>query len=67
MSAWPATAKVAKQFSFLANANLSGMVLGARAPIILTSRAANVRARTASCAVAVILAPARKQAAQAKL
>jgi phosphotransacetylase len=66
MSAWPATAEAAKQFSFLANADIAGMVLGTRGPIILNSRAANVRARTASCAVAVILAPARKQAAQAR-
>jgi phosphate acetyltransferase len=54
---------VAKQLSFLANADAAGIVLGARVPIILTSRADNVRARMASCAVAVVLAHARKQAA----
>jgi phosphotransacetylase len=40
-----------------------GIVLGARVPIILTSRADTVRARMASCAVAVLLAHARRQAA----
>ncbi|MET0218097.1 MAG: bifunctional enoyl-CoA hydratase/phosphate acetyltransferase [Burkholderiales bacterium] len=57
---------IAKQLSFLANADAAGIVLGARVPIILTSRADNVRARMASCAVAVILAHARREAAQAK-
>jgi len=56
---------IAKQLSFLANADAAGIVLGARVPIILTSRADNVRTRMASCAVAVVLAHARKQAAQA--
>jgi phosphate acetyltransferase len=45
---------LAKQLSFLANADAAGIVLGARVPIILTSRADTVRARTASCAVAVL-------------
>ena len=54
---------LAKQLSFLANADAAGIVLGARVPIILTSRADTVRARMASCAVAVLLAHARRQAA----
>jgi phosphate acetyltransferase len=56
---------LAKQLSFLANADAAGIVLGARVPIILTSRADTVRARMASCAVAVLLAHARRQAASA--
>ena len=54
---------LAKQLSFLANADAAGIVLGARVPIILTSRADTVRARMASCAVAVCLAHARRQQA----
>jgi phosphate acetyltransferase len=54
---------LAKQLSFLANADAAGIVLGARVPIILTSRADSVRARMASCAVAVCLAHARRQQA----
>jgi phosphotransacetylase len=54
---------LAKQLTFLANADAAGIVLGARVPIILTSRADTVRARMASCAVAVLLAHARRQAA----
>jgi len=56
---------LAKQLSFLANADAAGIVLGARVPIILTSRADTVRARMASCAVAVLLAHARRRAAAA--
>lgn len=52
---------LAKQLSFLANADSAGMVLGARVPIILTSRADSVRSRIASCAVAVLAAHARRQ------
>ena len=48
---------LAKQLSFLANADAAGIVLGARVPIILTSRADTVRARMASCAVAVLSRP----------
>jgi phosphotransacetylase len=51
---------VAKQLSFLANADSAGMVLGARVPIILTSRADSVRSRIASCAVAKLVAHARR-------
>ena len=52
---------LAKQLSFLANADSAGLVLGARVPIILTSRADTVRSRIASCAVAVLAAHARQQ------
>ena len=52
---------LAKQLSFLANADSAGLVLGARVPIILTSRADSVRSRIASCAVAMIAAHARRQ------
>ncbi|HYD29529.1 MAG TPA: bifunctional enoyl-CoA hydratase/phosphate acetyltransferase [Azospirillaceae bacterium] len=55
---------LAKQLSFLANADAAGIVLGARVPIILTSRADNVRTRLASCAVAVLVADARRRAAK---
>jgi phosphate acetyltransferase len=50
---------LAKQLTVLANAEAAGIVLGARVPIILTSRADSVRTRLASCAVAVILSAAR--------
>jgi phosphate acetyltransferase len=56
---------LAKQLSFLANADSAGMVLGARVPIILTSRADSVRSKIASCAVAVLAAYGRRQAAPA--
>ena len=52
---------LAKQLSFLANADSAGLVLGARVPIILTSRADSVRSRIASCAVAVLVAYARRR------
>jgi phosphotransacetylase len=55
---------LAKQLSFLANADSAGLVLGARVPIILTSRADSVRARIASCAVAMLAAHARRQSLQ---
>ncbi len=51
---------VAKLLSFLGGAEAAGIVLGARVPIILTSRADSVRARLASAAVAVLLAHARR-------
>jgi phosphotransacetylase len=56
---------LAKQLTFLANADSAGLVLGARVPVILTSRADSVRARIASCAVAMLVAHARRQALQA--
>jgi phosphotransacetylase len=52
---------LAKQLSFLANADSAGLVLGARVPIILTSRADTVRSRIASCAVAALVAHARRK------
>ena len=52
---------LAKQLSFLANADSAGLVLGARVPIILTSRADSVRSRIASCAVAKLAAYARRE------
>jgi phosphotransacetylase len=52
---------LAKNLSFLANADSAGMVLGAKVPIILTSRADSVRSRIASCAVAVLVAHARRK------
>lgn len=54
---------LAKNLSFMANADAAGIVLGARVPIILTSRADNVRTRMASCAVAALYAHARRAAA----
>jgi phosphate acetyltransferase len=53
---------LAKNLSFLAKADSAGIVLGARVPIILTSRADSLRARMASCAVAVLYADARRRA-----
>src|SRR6476646_5154828 len=55
---------MAKQQSFLANADSADMVLGARVPVILTSRADSLRSRIASCAVAVLAAHARRQPAK---
>jgi phosphotransacetylase len=52
---------LAKLLSFLANADSAGLVLGARVPVILTSRADSVRSRIASCAVAVLAAHARRR------
>lgn len=46
---------LAKNLSFLSKADAAGIVLGARAPIILTSRADNLKTRMASCAVAAML------------
>lgn len=51
---------LAKQLEYLANAKAAGIVLGARVPIILTSRADSTETRLASCAVAVKLAHAQK-------
>jgi phosphotransacetylase len=55
---------LAKQLSFLANADSAGLVLGARVPIILTSRADSVRSKIASVAVAVLTTHARRQSLQ---
>ena len=54
---------LAKSLSFLAGADCAGIVLGAKVPIILTSRADSVMARLASCAVAVFVAQARRESA----
>ena len=52
---------LAKNLTFLAGADSAGLVLGARVPVILTSRADSVRARIASCAVAMLAAHARRR------
>jgi phosphate acetyltransferase len=54
---------LAKSLSFLAQADSAGIVLGAKVPIILTSRADSVQARLASCAVAVMVVQARRDSA----
>ena len=54
---------LAKNLIFMAKADAAGLVLGARVPIILTSRADSVRARMASCAAAVLFADARRRKA----
>jgi phosphate acetyltransferase len=54
---------VAKQLEYLANALTAGVVLGASCPIILTSRADTAETRTASCAVAALIAHANRQKA----
>ncbi len=51
---------LAKELIFLANADAAGIVLGARVPIILTSRADNLRTRMASAAIAALYARARR-------
>jgi phosphate acetyltransferase len=58
---------LAKNLTFLSNADAAGIVLGARVPIILTSRADSVRTRMASCAVAVLHADARRHIAASAL
>jgi phosphate acetyltransferase len=55
---------LAKNLAFMAKADSAGIVLGARVPIILTSRADSVRSRMASCAVAVLYAHARRSTAK---
>jgi phosphate acetyltransferase len=51
---------LAKNLTFISKADAAGIVLGARVPIILTSRADSVRTRMASCAVATLLAHSRR-------
>jgi phosphate acetyltransferase len=58
---------LAKSLSFLAEADAAGIVLGARVPIILTSRADSLLTRLASCAVAVMAAAARRKAAASQI
>ncbi|MNT46241.1 Phosphate acetyltransferase [compost metagenome] len=55
---------LAKSLTFLAGADAAGIVLGARVPIILTSRADSVMTRLASCAVAALVAKARRESGQ---
>jgi phosphate acetyltransferase len=57
---------LAKSLSFLAGADSAGIVLGARVPIILTSRADSLTARLASCAVAALLAKYRRDQAASR-
>ena len=52
---------LAKNLIFLSKADSAGIVLGARVPVILTSRADSVRSRLASCAAAVLYAAARRE------
>ena len=54
---------LAKQLTYLAQADSAGLVLGAKVPIILTSRADSVRSRIASCGIALLVAHARRQKA----
>jgi phosphate acetyltransferase len=54
---------LAKNLSFLSKADSAGLVLGARVPVVLTSRADSVRSRMASCAAAVLYAAARRNKA----
>jgi phosphate acetyltransferase len=58
---------LAKSLSFLAGADAAGIVLGARVPIILTSRADALLTRLASCAVAVLVAASRRATANAAI
>ncbi len=51
---------IAKQLTFLGNSDAAGLVLGARVPVILTSRSDNLRTRLMSCALAVRVAEAQK-------
>jgi phosphate acetyltransferase len=57
---------VAKQLQYLAGADSAGIVLGARVPIVLTSRADTVRTRLASAAVMKLLAHSKRRAALPK-
>lgn len=54
---------LAKQLEYLAEAQIAGIVLGARVPVILTSRADKTLARLGSCAIALLLARRGKGAA----
>ncbi len=58
---------LAKSLTFLAGADAAGIILGARVPIILTSRADSAITRLASCAVAVLVADARRASAAAAI
>ncbi len=56
---------LAKSLTFLAGADAAGIVLGARVPIILSSRSDSLLSRLASCAAAVLVAKARRESARA--
>jgi phosphate acetyltransferase len=56
---------LAKNLAYFAKADSAGVVLGARVPVVLTSRADSARARMASCAVAALQADARRRRAPA--
>ena len=56
---------LAKSLAILAQADAAGIVLGAKVPIILTSRADSVMTRLASCAVAALVAKARRESGKA--
>jgi phosphate acetyltransferase len=56
---------LAKNLIYFAKADSAGLVLGARVPIVLTSRADSVRSRMASCAVAVLSVASRRRLAAA--
>ena len=58
---------LAKSLSFLAGADAAGIVLGARVPVVLTSRADSLLTRLASCAIAVLVAAARRRSASASI
>jgi phosphate acetyltransferase len=58
---------LAKSLSFLAQADAAGIVLGARVPVILTSRADALLTRLASCAVAVMVAAAPRRTPSASV
>jgi phosphate acetyltransferase len=55
---------LAKQLEYLADALLAGVVVGARVPIVLTSRADTAEARAASCAIALLMADAKRKQAK---
>ena len=57
---------VAKQLQYLAGADSAGIVLGARVPIVLTSRADSVRTRLASVAVMKLMAESLRASAGAE-
>jgi phosphate acetyltransferase len=54
---------LAKNLAYFAKADGAGIVLGARVPVVLTSRADSLRARMASCAVSTLYADARRRRA----
>jgi phosphotransacetylase len=54
---------LAKQLEYLGGAASAGIVLGARVPIVLTSRADSRESRIASCAIALLLANRAREAA----